>query len=252
VLGIDLSGKVALVTGASQGIGAVVAQRFAEAGCQVVIGHYPSDACRRDAQAVTASIEATGGRARAVPGDVSQLDSVATMMEHAVGCFGHLDILVNNAGIIRDKSLRKMEPADWDTVIATNLTGVWACCRAASEILSEDGRIVSLASISAQVGFFGQANYAAAKAGVIGLTRVLSKELAKRRITVNAVAPGVIKTAMADEIPEAVRAQMLPLIPLGRFGEPREIADVVLFLCSSLASYVTGQTISVNGGWYCG
>ena len=137
-----------------------------------------------------------------------------------------------------------MEPADWEAVIATNLSGVWACCRAAAEVLSEEGRIVSLASISAQVGFFGQANYAAAKAGVIGLTRVLSKELAKRRITVNAVAPGVIRTAMAEAIPEAVRAQMLPLMPLGRFGEPREIADV-----DSLLVFPAGQLYYRANDW---
>jgi len=249
---LDLSGKAALVTGASQGIGAVIARRLAEAGCQVVIGHYPSGACQRDAEALAAEIEAEGGRARPVPGDVSQPEAAAAMVAQAVACFSRLDLLINNAGILRDRTLRKMEPADWEAVIATNLTGVWACCRAAAEVLADEGRIVSLASISAQMGFFGQSNYAAAKAGVIGLTRVLSKELAKRRITVNAVAPGVIQTAMADAIPEAVRAQMLPQIPLGRFGEPREVADAVLFLCSPLAGYITGQTINVNGGWYCG
>jgi len=161
-----------------------------------------------------------------------------------------LDIVVNNAGVIRDKTLRNMTDDEWATVIDTNLTGVYNVCKAAQSRLGNGGRIVSLASISGVIGFFGQANYASAKAGVMALTKVLSKELASRKITVNAVAPGVVMTEMGQSIPEENRQKMLDLIPLGRVGEPEEIANVILFLCSDLSSYVTGQTIHVNGGWW--
>ncbi len=163
---------------------------------------------------------------------------------------GGLDILVNNAGILRDRSIKKMTGAEWQDVIDTNLTGVFNVCQAAAERLNDNGRIVSIASLAAVMGFFGQANYAAAKAGVIALTKVLSKEVARKSITVNAVAPGVILTEMGKAIPEESRAAMLGQIPLGRFAEPHEIADVVLFLASDLASYMTGQTLHVNGGWW--
>lgn len=252
MVAIDLSGKVALVTGGSQGIGAAIAHRLSQAGALVAIGYFPSDICRDDAERLAGELEAAGGRAYAAPGDVTSSESVAEMIRLASSNYGRLDILINNAGVLRDRTLKKMDFSDWETVIATNLTGVWHCCHAAVEVLSEGGRIVNISSLSAQIGFFGQSNYAASKAGVIGLTRVLSKELAKRGITVNAIAPGVIRTAMAEQIPEAVREQMLTQIPLGRFGEPEEVADAVLFLCSPLANYITGQTLSINGGWYCG
>lgn len=163
--------------------------------------------------------------------------------------FGRLDIVVNNAGIVRDRTVRKMSRDEWDAVIQTNLTGVFHVCRAAADQLADGGRIVNLASISGLIGLFGQGNYAASKAGVIGLTKVLRRELARRRIPVNAVAPGVVLTEMGQTIPEAVRAEMLKGIPLGRFGEAEEIAHTILFLCSDLASYITGQVIRVNGGW---
>jgi len=158
--------------------------------------------------------------------------------------------VVNNAGILRDRSIKKMTPAEWKDVIDTNLTGAFNVCKSAAEKIGDGGRIVNVSSIAAFHGFFGQCNYAAAKGGIASLTKVLCRELAKRNITVNAVAPGVVLTEMGKTIPEAVRQEMLKSIPLGRFGEPEEIANVILFLCSDLSAYVTGQTIHVSGGWW--
>jgi 3-oxoacyl-[acyl-carrier protein] reductase len=181
---------------------------------------------------------------------VRRPNELQALVEGAAEKFGSVDFLVNNAGILRDKSFRKMSAGDWQDVIDTNLTGVFNACQAAAEKLRDGGAIVNVASLSAAMGFFGQANYASAKAGVVTLTKVLSKELARRNIRVNAVAPGVINTEMGQSIPDENRKVMLTNIPLGRFGEPEEIANVVLFLCSDLASYVTGQTVHINGGWY--
>ena len=161
-----------------------------------------------------------------------------------------MDIVINNAGIVRDRTVQKMTDAEWQEVLDTNLSGVFKVSREAAKHLQRGGRIVNLASIAGAVGAFGQANYAAAKGGVVSLTKVLSRELARQEINVNAVAPGVIDTEMSRTIPEEVLVEMMGQIPLGRFGESSEIADVVLFLCSDLASYVTGQTIHVNGGWW--
>jgi len=182
--------------------------------------------------------------------DVRDPAALASMFDAIAARFGGIDIVVNNAAILRDRSVKKMSREEWQAVIDTNLTGVFNVSRLAAERLSDGGRIVNLSSISAFEGFFGQANYAAAKAGVAGMTRVLARELARRRITVNAVAPGVVLTEMGRSIPEEVRAEMLKSIPLGRFGEPSEIASVILFLASDLASYVTGQVIHVSGGWW--
>ena len=249
MIGIDLSGRVALVTGGGQGLGAAIAQALHRAGADVIVNYFPDGegANRALAEQVVTGL---GERATVAAADVRDLAQVAAMVEAAAGRAGGIDIVVNNAGIIRDRTLKNMLPVDWAEVIDTNLTGVFNVCKAAAPALRDGGRIVSLASISAAMGFFGQANYAAAKAGVVALTKVLSRELARRRITVNAIAPGVVLTDMGKSIPEEARAEMLKSIPLGRFGDPREIADVVLFLCSDLASYVTGQTLHVNGGWY--
>jgi 3-oxoacyl-[acyl-carrier protein] reductase len=249
MVGIDLAGRVALVTGASQGLGAATAARLHAAGARVAINYFPDPAGANEANARGLAAQ-LGERATAVPADVRSAASCAEMVAAVVEQFGRLDILVNNAAVLRDRSVKNLSDADWQAVIDTNLTGVFNACRAAAPALADGGRIVSLSSISAAVGFFGQANYAAAKAGVVGLTKVLSKELAKRRITVNAVAPGVALTEMGKSIPEQNRAEMLRQIPLGRFAEPHEIADAILFLCSDLASYVTGQTLHVNGGWW--
>ncbi len=247
---MDLSGKMALVTGASQGIGARIARRFHEAGAAVAINHPGLDAARADAVRLAAELNALRpDSAVEIAADVSDPAAARAMMETLRARWGGLDFLVNNAAILRDRTIAKMSLEEWNSVIGVNLSGVFHCCKFGLEILREGGAIVSLGSIAALQGFYGQANYAAAKAGVQAMMRVLSRECARRRIRVNAIAPGVIETAMAAAIPEAVRAEMLKGVPLGRFGDPSEIADVALFLCSPLASYVTGQTIEVNGGW---
>ena len=245
---IDLSGKVALVTGASQGLGSATTRALHAAGATVVINFFPDPDKVNEARAQVLAAE-LGERCLFVGADVRDPGAVDRMFEAIRASLGGIDIVVNNAAVLRDRTIRNMTDADWQAVIDTNLTGVFHMNRAAARHLRDDGRIVSMASIAATVGFFGQANYAAAKAGVAAMTRVLSRELARRRITVNAVAPGVVLTEMGKSIPEGVRESMLAQIPLGRFGEPDEIANVILFLCSPLASYVTGQTLHVNGGW---
>ncbi len=246
---IDLSGKTALVTGGGQGLGAATAATLAGAGARVAVNYFadPEGLNRRRADETVAAI---GTRAVAIEADVRQFEQVEAMIGQVVERFGRLDIVVNNAGVVRDRTLKKLPPEDWQTVIDTNLTGAYNVSKAAVEKIADGGRIVNLASISAFVGFFGQSNYAAAKAGVVGLTKVLSRELAGRNITVNAVSPGLVLTEMGRTIPDKVRTEMLKSIPLDRFGQPEEIANVILFLASELASYVTGQVIHVNGGWW--
>jgi 3-oxoacyl-[acyl-carrier protein] reductase len=245
---IDLSGKVALVTGASQGLGSATTRALHAAGATVVINFFPDPDKVNESRAQVLAAE-PGERSLFVGADVRDPGAVDRMFEAVRASLGGIDIVVNNAAVLRDRTIRNMTDEDWQAVIDTNLTGVFHMNRAAARHLRDDGRIVSMASIAATVGFFGQANYAAAKAGVAAMTRVLSRELARRRITVNAVAPGVVLTEMGKSIPEGVRESMLAQIPLGRFGEPDEIANVILFLCSPLASYITGQTLHVNGGW---
>ena len=246
---IDLKGKTALITGGGQGLGAATAEALAAAGARVVINYFddPAGTNRTRAGQTAAAI---GPSAAAMQADVRDPAALTAMFDAIASRFGGLDIVVNNAAILRDRSVRKMSSDEWQQVIDTNLTGVFNVSRLAAERLADGGRIVNLSSISAFEGFFGQANYAAAKSGVAALTRVLARELARRRITVNAVAPGVVLTEMGKSIPEEVRAEMLKAIPLGRFGEPSEIANVILFLASDLSSYVTGQVIHASGGWW--
>lgn len=246
---IDLTGKTAIVTGASQGLGQATAEALYAAGANVVVNYF-SDSSSKNKVLAESVVAALGPRAVAVGADVRDTDEVEEFFRLAKREFGTVDFVINNAGIVRDRTVQKMSDAEWQEVVETNLGGVFKVSREAAKHLGAGGRIVNLASIAAALGAFGQANYAAAKGGVMSLTKVLSRELARSQINVNAVAPGVIDTEMSRTIPEPVLAGMKAQIPLGRFGEPGEVAGVVLFLCSELASYVTGQTIHVNGGWW--
>jgi len=246
---IDLRGKVAVITGGIQGLGKATATMLKQAGANIAVNFFddPDGISRQRAdQAVTE----WGDTSLVLPADVRSREEMAAFFEAVKTRFGRIDFLVNNAAILRDRSVKKMTDAEWDAVIDTNLSAVFRVCQTAMPYLEDGGRIVSMASISGVIGFFGQANYASAKAGIIAFTKVLSKELASRQINVNAVAPGVVLTEMGASIPEAAREQMLQQIPLQRFGTPEEIASVILYLCSPLSSYVTGQTLHVNGGWW--
>jgi 3-oxoacyl-[acyl-carrier protein] reductase len=246
-------GKVVLVTGSSRGIGAAVLTGFAKAGATCVLHYWddPDGANRKDAESLAATLRALPGAGplHVLAADVRDAAQVEALMKQVKEKCGGLDILVNNAGIIRDRTLKKMTLDEWHAVIQTNLDGVFHCCKYGTEILRDGGRIVSMASVAGLVGFHGQTNYAAAKAGVIGMTRVLAKELARRQITVNAVAPGVIQTAMLGEVKDEVKAEYLKQIPLGRLGQPEDVANAVLFLASEESGYITGQVLPVTGGW---
>lgn len=251
-IAIDLSGKSALVTGASQGIGAEIARLIHGAGARVVVNHPDSSdgRTRRDAERIATAMNAERpDSALVLAADVSDPDAVRGMMAEARDAWGGLDILVNNAGILRDRTIAKMSLDEWRAVLDVNLSGVFYACKFGLEILGDGGAIVNMGSLSGEAGFFGQSNYSAAKAGVHALTRVLSRECARRSIRVNAVAPGLIQTSMAETIAEKVRDEMRKAIPLGRLGDPREVAGAVLFLCSPLAAYITGHVLEVDGGW---
>lgn len=250
MISIDFSAKTALITGASQGIGAQIARTFHAAGAKVALNHPGFGSTTTDAEAIASELNAIRpDSAFVIAADVSKADQVEAMMAEIGKNHGGLDFLINNAAIIQDRTISKMSLEQWDAVLDVNLSGVFYCCKYALEVLHDGGAIVSFGSIAAIQGFFGQANYAAAKAGVQAMMRVLSREAARRQIRVNAVAPGVIETSMAATIPENVREEMMKHIPLARFGQPEEVANTVLFLCSPLSSYVTGQTIEINGGW---
>ncbi len=245
-------GKVVLVTGGSRGLGASILEAFAAAGATCLLNYYPDPGGEnlRDAQQTADRLRQHQVPVHLLPGDVSRCDSVEAMMKQVMELVGGLDILVNNAGIIRDRSVKRMTPDDWSAVIQTNLDGVFFCSKFGAEVLRDGGRIVNVASISGVVGFHGQANYSAAKAGVIALTKVLSKELAKRGITVNAVAPGVIQTQMLSSLKPEVLASYVNQIPVGRLGKPEDVANAVLFLATEESGYVTGQTLPITGGWF--
>ncbi len=250
MISIDLSQQVAIVTGGIQGLGLASAQMLRRAGAKVAINYFDDPEGTSRARARELREQWVDDGVLIEPADVRDRRQLHEFYTRVVEQFGGIDCLVNNAAILRDRTLKKLSDDEWSTVIDTNLSSVYRATQEALPFLRDGGRIVNMASISAAIGFFGQANYASAKAGVIALTKVLSRELAGRRINVNAVAPGVILTEMGKSIPAASREQMLTQIPLARFGEPHEIASVILFLCSPLSSYLTGQTLHVNGGWW--
>ena len=246
---MSLQGKVALITGGSRGIGAAVAQTLATAGAAVVV-------CARNGEAAAASasaIAAQGGQALGVAADVSRAEDAERLMKACLERFGRLDILVNNAGITRDGLVLRMKDGDWSDVLAVNLNGAFYCARAALRVIlkqKQSGRIINIGSVVGSMGNAGQANYVTSKAGLIGLTKALAREVAARGVTVNLVAPGFIETDMTANLPDAVKETYRGQIPLGRFGTAADVAAAVAFLASDGAAYITGQVIHVNGGMW--
>lgn len=240
--------RIAVVTGASRGIGRSIAMALAAKGATIVA----VDMDQATTEAVVAELQAAGSKALAVVGNVTVPADVERMIDAAMEAFGRVDILVNNAGITRDGLLMRMKDEDWDAVLNVNLKGAFLCTRAAFKVMSKQryGRIINIASVVGQMGNAGQANYCASKAGLIGLTKSNARELAKRSITVNAVAPGFIATAMTDALSEKVRDELTAQIPLERLGSAEDIANAVVFLASEQAGYITGHVLSVNGGMY--
>lgn len=240
--------RVAVITGASRGIGRSIALALAAQGATIVA----VDMDQASTEAVVAELQAAGAKALAVVGNVTVTADVERMVEAAILAFGRVDILVNNAGITRDGLLMRMKDEDWDAVLNVNLKGAFLCTRAAFKVMSKQryGRIINIASVVGQMGNVGQANYCASKAGLIGLTKSNAREMAKRSITVNAVAPGFIATAMTDALSDKVRAELTAQIPLERLGSADDIANAVVFLASEAAGYITGHVLSVNGGMY--
>src|SRR5215813_518188 len=245
-----LEGRVALITGASQGIGRACAIRLAAQGASVALAARNVEKLNR----VESEITSAGGQAASFAMDVAQEEQIKSTFKAAIEHFGKIDILVNNAGITRDQLMMRMKRADWDAVLATNLTGPYLCIQAAiSSMLKQRwGRIINITSIFGQMGQAGQANYAASKAGLIGLTMAIAREVGSRNITCNAVAPGFIETAMTAELSAELKDSALKMIPLGRVGMPEEVASTVAFLASDEAAYITGHVLNVNGGMLMG
>jgi len=246
---MSLAGKVALVTGGSRGIGRATALKLASLGATVVV-NYNKNA--EEAALVVAAMQEAGGTGQAIQADVSLPAEAQRLLDETIKNYKRLDILVNNAGITRDKLLMQMNEEAWDAVLDTNLKGAYLCCKAAVRTMlkQKSGRIINISSISGQAGSGGQANYSAAKAGLIGFTKALAREVGSRSITVNAVAPGFIETDMTTVLAEEFRQKALAQIPLERFGKPEDIAEAVAFLASDSAAYITGHVLTVDGGMY--
>lgn len=244
---MKLKGRIAVVTGASRGIGKEIALELARCGATVVVNYAGN---KEKAQTVVAEIKELGQEAIAVQCDVSNSDRVIEMFKNVIEQFGKIDILVNNAGVTSDNLLMRMKEDEWDRVIDTNLKGVFLCTKAVTRTMMKqrNGRIINVASVVGVIGNAGQANYVAAKAGVIGLTKTTARELAPRNITVNAVAPGFITTDMTEQLSQEMVSSLLGQIPLSRLGEPKDIAKVVAFLASDDSAYMTGQTLCIDGG----
>jgi 3-oxoacyl-[acyl-carrier protein] reductase len=242
-----MEGRAAIITGGRRGIGKAIAQVLAQRGVDILIADKQEEETQNTARELAA---ATGRRILSTLTDVSNYQSALAMVELALSEFGKVDILVNNAGITRDTLIMRMEETDWDIVLDTNLKGAWNCSKAVVRSMMKQryGRIVNISSVSGLAGQAGQTNYSASKAGLIGLTKALAREVASRGITVNAIAPGFIPTALTQDLPIELKDTMIKLIPIGRWGKPEEIAYAVGFLASEEASYITGQVLSVDGG----
>lgn len=244
---MTLKGKTAVVTGGSRGIGRAICLELARLGANVVVNYSGSEQAARE---VVTEIEGLGAQGIAVQANVAQVEQVEALMKQAIETYGSIDILVNNAGITRDNLLMRMKETEWDDVIDTNLKGVFLCTKAVTRQMMKQrsGRIINISSIVGVSGNAGQANYVAAKAGVIGLTKTVAQELASRNVLVNAIAPGFITTEMTDALPEELKQTMLKQIPLAKLGQPEDIAKTVAFFASDAANYITGQVLHVDGG----
>jgi 3-oxoacyl-[acyl-carrier protein] reductase len=247
---LDFSGKVVLVTGSSRGLGAEMIKAFGKRGARCVVNYVADPASQNKSDADTVAQELKDPLV--IECDVTNPEQVEAMMKTIGDKFGGLDILINNSGIIRDRTIKKLTLEDFENVVRVNLAGTFNVTQKAAAILRKDGRIVNLSSVSGQMGLFGQANYSSSKAAIIALTKVSAREFARQNITANAIAPGFIDVGMSKGMPDEVTANFIKQIPLGRLGDAENIVDAALFLCSPMASYITGHVLSVNGGFYMG